>query len=62
MIKSFVLILGVAYFMETQEKENTKTQERILRVACDVFAEKGFRTTTVRDICRQAEVNIAAVN
>jgi AcrR family transcriptional regulator len=48
--------------METQKKESNKTRERILLVACEVFAKGGFRTTTTRDICRQAGVNVAAVN
>lgn len=39
-----------------------RTRERILRVACEVFARKGFRDTTVRAICQKAGVNLAAVN
>jgi AcrR family transcriptional regulator len=42
--------------------EQTKTRERILTVACEVFAVQGFRDTTIRDICQQAKVNVAAVN
>lgn len=34
---------------------------RLLRAACAVFAEQGFRGATVRAICRQAQVNVAAV-
>jgi AcrR family transcriptional regulator len=48
--------------MVNQENEHTKTRERILKVACEVFAKRGFRNTTVRDICQQAEVNVASVN
>jgi AcrR family transcriptional regulator len=48
--------------MGKQQKENMKPQERILRVACEVFAKQGFRNTTIRDICQNAQVNIAAVN
>lgn len=38
------------------------TRERILAAAGRLFAEKGFRDTTVADICREAQANIAAVN
>jgi AcrR family transcriptional regulator len=48
--------------MDKQENDHKKTKERILRVACEVFAERGFRNTTIRDICQQAQVNVAAVN
>ena len=48
--------------MVNQENEHTKTRERILKIACEVFAKRGFRNTTVRDICQQAGVNVASVN
>jgi AcrR family transcriptional regulator len=48
--------------MVNQENEHTKTRERILTIACEVFAKRGFRNTTVRDICEQAGVNVASVN
>ena len=48
--------------MVNQENEHTKTRERILAIACEVFAKRGFRNTTVRDICQQAGVNVASVN
>jgi AcrR family transcriptional regulator len=37
-------------------------RERLLETAGQVFAEKGFRSGTVREICRRADANIAAVN
>lgn len=38
------------------------TRRRLLAVAAEVFAEHGFRATTVREICTRAEANIAAVH
>lgn len=38
------------------------TREKILTAASDLFMEKGFRDTTVAEICRRADANISAVN
>lgn len=38
------------------------TKERILLVAGDIFGNKGFTGTTIRNIALAAKVNIAAVN
>jgi AcrR family transcriptional regulator len=38
------------------------TRERIVEAAGQIFAERGFDGTTVRDICQLAEANVAAVN
>ena len=38
------------------------TRQRLLDAAGEVFAEQGFRATTVRAICQRARANIAAVN
>lgn len=39
-----------------------KTKDRILGAAGPIFAERGFRDATVRDICEAAEVNLASIN
>ena len=39
-----------------------KTRQRVLEAAVEVFAEQGFRKTTVRDICKRAHANVAAIN
>lgn len=39
-----------------------KTRARIIRAAERLFAEKGFRAMTLRDVTREARVNLAAVN
>jgi TetR/AcrR family transcriptional regulator, regulator of cefoperazone and chloramphenicol sensitivity len=39
-----------------------ETRDRLLRTAARLFAERGFKKVTVRDICRAARANVAAVN
>ena len=38
------------------------TRARLLEAAAHVFAEHGFQSATVRDICTRAGANVAAVN
>ncbi|PJB78798.1 MAG: DUF1956 domain-containing protein [Acidobacteria bacterium CG_4_9_14_3_um_filter_49_7] len=38
------------------------TRGRLLEAASRIFAEKGFRDTTIAEICSEAKANIAAVN
>ena len=46
----------------TQHDEQLRTRQRLLEVAGEVFAEKGFRNATVREICEKASANVAAIN
>jgi AcrR family transcriptional regulator len=39
-----------------------QVQERLLEAAEHVFADKGFKAASVREICKRADANIAAVN
>jgi AcrR family transcriptional regulator len=39
-----------------------ETRDRVLEAAARLFAERGFARVTVRDICRKARANVAAVN
>ena len=42
--------------------KSLETKQRLLEAAGEVFAEQGFRNATVREICKRADVNIAAVS
>lgn len=43
-------------------KSGLDVKNRIIEAAGEIFADRGFRETTVRDISRRAGVNLAAVN
>lgn len=47
---------------ETKAVHINDTSTRVLKSACRLFAEKGFRDTTTQDICRTAKANIASMN
>ena len=36
-------------------------RERVLKVACELFAEAGFLGTHLRGICKRADANVAEV-
>jgi AcrR family transcriptional regulator len=46
----------------TRAGSSEQTRERLLVAAREVFSELGFQGATVREICRRAEANVAAVN
>ena len=46
----------------TSEDLNLQTRQRLLEAAGQVFAEQGYKKATVRDICRLAGANVAAIN
>jgi AcrR family transcriptional regulator len=43
-------------------KDGIDTREKLLNAASEVFAKKGYRNTTVAEICRRAGSNVASVN
>ena len=45
-----------------KRKDGQETKQKLLDVACNVFAERGFREAKITEICRRAGANVAAVN
>jgi TetR/AcrR family transcriptional regulator, regulator of cefoperazone and chloramphenicol sensitivity len=48
--------------VHSRDPGQDETRLQLLEAAGEVFAETGFRDATVREICRRADANIAAVN
>ena len=48
--------------MKTQREDAARTRKNLLNAAFEIFAEKGFRDSTISEICARARANIAAVN
>src|SRR6267142_1624106 len=43
-------------------ERDRETHDRLLDAAARLFAARGFKEVTVREICRSARANVAAVN
>ena len=48
--------------MRKQRSDGQETRQNLLEAAGEIFAAKGFRETTIAEICRQAKANTAAIN
>jgi len=48
--------------VDPQRKKTGKTKANLLAAACEIFAEKGYRDTTIAEICAKVGANNAAVN
>jgi len=48
--------------MRSVKKEGNGIRGRLLEIACEVFAQKGYRDATIAEICKRAGANVAAVN
>src|SRR5512145_1635661 len=48
--------------MKTPREDATRTRRSLLKAACEVFAEKGYRDATISEISARSGANIAAVN
>ena len=54
--------MGIGKKVNTGRKGLETVRERILAACEELFAGQGFERTSVRDITRMAECNIAAIN
>jgi AcrR family transcriptional regulator len=45
-----------------RQAEDTRTRQRILSTATELFSAQGYKHVTIRDISREARANVAAVN
>ena len=48
--------------MVEAQTSGEQTRARLIEAAREVFSQNGFQGATVREICRRAEANVAAVN
>ena len=55
----FKVIVSINMIAEKKVKPKV---ESILKAAGEIFAERGFRKTTIREICKRSRVNLAAIN
>ena len=53
---------NLSFKMSIPSSKHEETSDRIISAAGAVFAERGFRGTTIRQITARAGVNLAAVN
>lgn len=44
------------------KQRDRETRDRLLKAGAQLFADRGFKKVTVRDICRSARANVASVN
>ena len=47
---------------EPKRKALALTRDKLIEAAGQVFAERGYQAATIREICRRAGANVAAVN
>lgn len=48
--------------LQRMHQKDSETRSRVLEAATRLFAADGFKKVTVREICREAGANVAAVN
>jgi TetR/AcrR family transcriptional regulator, regulator of cefoperazone and chloramphenicol sensitivity len=48
--------------MKIRREDSTRTRERLIAAASEVFSEKDYSIATIAEICDRAGANIAAVN
>ncbi len=52
----------VSYTKQVSRKHKEKSKQRIMQAAAELFSQKGFDSTGIREICHQADANICMVS
>ncbi len=47
--------------LSRRERERLRHRKEILEAACEVFAEKGFRRSTIHDVAARSEFSVASI-
>lgn len=55
-------MLNIKLGEQVTKELNKKTEEKIVKVATELFAKNGFDGTSIRDICKKADVNISMIS
>ena len=48
--------------MKSSSKHDEKTKDKLIQAAGEVFAQNGFQSATIREICSRAGTHVGAVN
>lgn len=50
------------FWMKKEKQINQNSEQKIISVATEMFANNGFDGTSIRDICKKADVNISMIS
>ncbi len=60
--KSTLIVDPAPVHLDDRATRGRQTRERLMQVATEIFAQKGFQAATTREICELAQSNMAAIH